>query len=286
MHFDLDSTTGLLDALAHLSKPGPRAQLPRDLGSAAVEEVFSVYNVGTGTFDETGQYINLNVDMFDFAGNWLGLQTGVHVNKTPASKLPGALLEVPDPPPSPIDGLPVPAHTVSEWTKGLFTFADGSSILAQGPAWTHMVPMKDGAFLFMVTTAQVITKGTGVFEGVHGVKQGTGTTFVAPGQVQSGKFPAPGLQFEAKVIDTFRIVRDGFLARQENDEPSSDTPADTQATSTATAATKTATKRTPAKRAAASKKPAAARASRKTTAKRTPVVRNARKQSTPGGTDG
>jgi hypothetical protein len=62
----------------------------------------------------------------------------------------------------------------------------------------------------MVTTSQVISKGTGLFEGVRGIKQGTGTTYVAPG-LFPGKFPSPGFQFEAKVIDTFRLIRKGFL---------------------------------------------------------------------------
>ncbi len=185
----------------------PLTAFPVDARGDLLEEVFSVYNVGRGVFDETTGFINLQVDMFDFGGRWAGFQTGVHVNITPPPELPPKLLAVPELPP----GDAVPRPDVAEWTKGLFTFADGSSIVAQGPAWTHLVPLKDGAFLFMVTTAQIITKGTGLFEGVQGVKQGTGTTFVAPGLVQSGQFPAPGATFTAHVIDTFRLVRRGFL---------------------------------------------------------------------------
>jgi hypothetical protein len=185
-------------------------EFPADVRGEYFEEVFSVYNVGRGVFDETTSYINLQVEMFNFNGQWAGLQTGVHVNITPPPELPPKLVAVPPPPPLPIDAPPVPHPEVAEWTKGLFTFADGSAILAQGPAWTHLVPLKDGAFLFMVTTAQVITHGTGLYEGLQGIKQGTGTTYVAPGLVQSGKFPAPGFVFTAKVIDTFRLLRKGF----------------------------------------------------------------------------
>jgi hypothetical protein len=188
----------------------PHEIFPQAIRVADQEEVFSVYNIGKGVFDQTTEFINLQVDMFDFDGQWVGLQTGVHVNTTPPESLPVKLFEIPPPPSDPIDQLPVPHLVRSEWTKGLFTFADGSSIIAQGPAWTHLIPQKDGSFLFMVTTSQVISKGTGLFEGVRGIKQGTGTTYVAPG-LFPGKFPSPGFQFEAKVIDTFRLIRKGFL---------------------------------------------------------------------------
>ena len=189
------------------------AYYPPEARSIPAEEVFSVYNVGRGTFDKTTQYINLQVDMFDFTGQWVGFQTGVHINATPSTPpdlLPRLLFSVPPAPPQPVDRPSVPHEHRTEWTKGLFTFADGSSLLAEGPAWTHLVPITDGSFLFMVTTSQVITKGTGVFEGVQGIKQGTGSTYVAPG-LFPGKFPSPGFEFEAKVIDTFRLVRKGFL---------------------------------------------------------------------------
>jgi hypothetical protein len=192
---------------------GPTSAInyPLDMRSSYVEEVFSVFSLGQGLFDESTTHINLNLQMYDLEGRWVGVQTGVHVNITPPAELPPILVAVPPAPPLPIDTPPVPRVDVKEWTKGLFTFADGSSITAQGPAWTHLIPLTDGSFLFKVTTSQVITEGTGLFEGVRGVKEGTGTTYVAPGLVQAGKFPAPNGTFVANVIDTFRLIRRGLL---------------------------------------------------------------------------
>jgi hypothetical protein len=195
------------------TNPPLRTSHPYEARSTSVEEVFTIYNVGRGTFDHTTHYINLQADMFDLMGQWVGIQTGVHVNTTPPDPpdlLPRRLFAVPPAPPRPIDQPLVPHEHRTEWTKGLFTFADGSSMVGEGPAWTHLIPVVDGAFIFMVTTSQVITQGTGVFEGVQGIKQGTGSTYVAPGLFPA-QFPSPGFEFTAKSIDLFRIVRKGFL---------------------------------------------------------------------------
>jgi hypothetical protein len=193
--------------------PGEAAEafFPAAARGAYAEEVFSVYNVGTGTVDAEGSLINLNVNMFDLEGRWVGIQTGTQADYGPADTVLPLGLAVPPPPPLPIDAPPVPRHQRTSYTQGVWTFNDGSAIYGRGPSWTHLVPLKDGAFMFMVTTAHFITKGTGLFEGIQGIKQGTGSTYVEPGLVQQGKFPAPGVQFTAKVIDTFRFVRSGFL---------------------------------------------------------------------------
>lgn len=187
------------------------AFFPAAARGAFAEEVFSVYNVGTGTVDAAGTLINLNVNMFDLEGRWVGIQTGTQADYGPPATVVPLGLAVPPPPPLPIDQPPVPKHQRTSYTQGVWTFNDGSAIFARGPSWTHLVPLRNGAFMFMVTTAHVITQGTGRFAGVQGIKQGTGSTYVEPGLVQEGKFPAPGYQFTAKVIDTFRFVRKGFL---------------------------------------------------------------------------
>ena len=207
------TTDGIPRVAVPSACPLPGTYYPHEARSTGVEEVFALYNTGKGTFDTTTQYINLQTDMFDFTGQWIGIQTGVHVNTTPLDPpdlLPRQLFAVPPAPPIPMDQPLVPHEHRSEWTKGLFTFADGSSMVGEGPAWTHLIPVVDGSFIFMVTTSQVITQGTGVFEGVQGIKQGTGSTYVAPG-LFPGQFPSPGFEFHAQSIDTFRLVRKGFL---------------------------------------------------------------------------
>lgn len=175
------------------------------------EELIVVYCVGQGKFSSPPNltpdtaYINLLMDMYDLNGNWLGTQEGVHLSHSTQEDL----LAVPPPTEGPFDqpDSPVPQPPAKEWTKGKWTFADGSSILAVGPARSRLVPFKDGSYLFMVTTGQTITSGTGRYEGCGGTKQATGTTLVPAGLIQSGEFPSAGMTFEAKTVEVFRIVR-------------------------------------------------------------------------------
>jgi hypothetical protein len=175
------------------------------------EELLVVYCVGQGKFSSPPNlspnlaYINLLMDMYDLNGNWLGTQEGVHLSQSTAADL----LAVPPPTPGPFDDpdSPVPQPPAIEWTKGKWTFGDGSSVLAVGPARSRLVPFKDGSFLFMVATGQTITSGTGRYQGCGGTKQATGTAFVPAGLIQAGQFPAPGMTFEAKTIEVFRIVK-------------------------------------------------------------------------------
>jgi len=209
-----NSITGILERIAANLPPSPT--LPRSPDptkspySSWREEIIVTYCVGTGTFSSGAnftpdvQYINLQMDMFDVSGKWLGFQLGVHESHA-TSEDP---LSVP-PLAAPYDQPPVPHPdgATKEWTKGVWTFADGSEIYAVGPAWSHLVPFKDGSFLFMVTTGQTIVKGTGRYEGAHGIKEATGTALVPAGLIQSGKFPAPGLQFTARTLEVFRIIK-------------------------------------------------------------------------------
>lgn len=206
--------TGMLSLIAANLPPGPA--LPRSPDptktpySSWREEIIVTYCVGQGKFSSGAdfnpsvQYINLQMDMFDISGKWIGYQLGVHESHS----TPQDLLSVP-PLAAPYNQPPVPhpAGATKEWTKGVWTFEDGSKIYAVGPAWSHLVPFNDGSFLFMVTTGQTIVKGTGRYEGAHGIKEATGTAFVPAGLIQSGQFPAPGLQFIAKTIEVFRIVK-------------------------------------------------------------------------------
>jgi hypothetical protein len=204
----------LLDSVAASIKPGVGyvPELPRVAHSSWREEVIVVYCVGKGKFsvppdfDQNLQYINLQMDVYDLlSGRWLGYQLGVHVSRS----TPEDLLRVPPPPSGAFDdpASQVPHLPVKEYTKGVWTFADGSEIYAVGPAQSHLVPFNDGSFLFMVTTGQTITSGSGRYKDCAGVKQATGTAFIPAGLIQSGRFPAPGLEFEAKTIETFRIVK-------------------------------------------------------------------------------
>lgn len=198
--------TSIVEAIADAVPQG--FEIPQIAKSNWREELIVAYCVGKGKFSEgtdftpQKQYINLQMDMYDLNGKWLGYQLGVHESTSTKQDL----LNVP-PMPTSMDSPPVQELPVKEWTKGVWTFADGSEIFAVGSAQSHLIPYKDGSFLFMVTTGQIITKGSGRYEGAYGTKQATGTAYVPPGLIQSGKFPSPGLDFDAKTIEVFRIVK-------------------------------------------------------------------------------
>ncbi len=192
---------GLLDSIANQLPPA--AELTRDEHSNWREEVILAYCSGTGTFSQDTKFINLQLNMFDLHGRWIGFQQGVHQSES----TPADLLFVPPMPTGPMDQPqgPVPHLPIKEWTKGLWTFADGSQIYAAGVAMSHLVPFTDGSYLFMVTTNQTITGGSGRYHGVYGTKQATGTAFVPAAAMAN--FPSPGLAFSAHTIETFRLVK-------------------------------------------------------------------------------
>jgi hypothetical protein len=165
------------------------------------EELLVCYFAGRGKFSEDMTLINLNMTMYDLDGHAIGTQHGVHES----TSTPEDLFGVPPMPAPPFDAPPVPHEPVKEWTKGIWTFADGSGVYAVGPARSRIVPLKDGSCMFMVTTGQTITSGIGRYANAYGVKQATGSAYIPPGVLQSGFFPQPGMEFDARTIEVFRI---------------------------------------------------------------------------------
>jgi hypothetical protein len=220
MYKDRKSISALLEDIAVSIDPATclAREIPRIEHSTWREEVYVVYYVGKGKFSSGANfvwdppankfefYINLQMDGYDLlTGKWFGYQLGVHHSVSTVEDF----LTTPPPPEGEFNdpASPVPHPPVKEFTKGVWSFADGSEVFAVGPAQSHLVPFRDGSFLFMVTTGQTITDGTGKYKGCAGTKQATGTAFVPPGLIQSGKFPTPGLEFEARTIETFRIAK-------------------------------------------------------------------------------
>jgi len=181
-----------------------------------------VYCVGRGKFSDDLRFINLQMDMYDLHGNHVGFQLGVHESGSSLQEL----LAVPPRPTGPMNEPvgPVPHPPVKEWTKGIWTFADGSEVHAVGQAQSHLVPLRDGSFLFMVATGQTIAHGTGRYEGAHGTKQATGSAHFPAELVASGNFPSPGLEFDAKTIEVFRIVTKAHLGTVPGGAPDAAVP--------------------------------------------------------------
>jgi hypothetical protein len=166
------------------------------------ERVIVRYTIGSGTFSADKRYIALRMLMYNVNGRPDGFHEGVW---EALFKRPQDLLEIPKPVPT--EPLNVPVGPVESpdplaRTKAHWTFGDGSKVIAMGPALTHLVQLTDGNFNFSVACSQIITSGTGLFAGVHGLKQSLGATKAGPDLFDPNK----NVPFSATTIDTFRIV--------------------------------------------------------------------------------
>jgi hypothetical protein len=173
------------------------------------EEVILRYTKGRGRFDKTKRYITLTMGQFRFSGEQDGHHEGVWERQF---ERPEQLIARPPDPPGPYNQPtgPVPHVPIIAHTKGIWVFEDDSSITAVGPALSHLIPLKGGAFLFTVTCGQYVTGGTGRYAGVRGLKTSLGSTYV-PKDVNL--FGAGDIEFEATTVDTFRIVREKSIQR-------------------------------------------------------------------------
>jgi hypothetical protein len=172
------------------------------VGTTAVnEQLIIAYYQGMGTFSADTTIINLIMTAYDLEGNMIGTQQGVHQSLSSVYELFSFNVTAE----KPYNAPPVPIQPLTEWTKGLWSFNDGSAVYAAGPAHSRIVPLTDGSWLFTVTTAQIITSGIGKYANAYGVKQATGSAFVPAALVSTGHFPLPGLQFQANTIEVFRI---------------------------------------------------------------------------------
>ena len=172
----------------------------------AREQVITRYTKGTGQFSPDKKYIALTMTMFHIDDREDGYHEGVWEAqfKTPEELLlrPQNPVGTWNEPQGPVEAAPIVAQT-----KGIWVFGDGSSITAVGPALSHLVPLNDGSFLFLVSCAQTITNGTGRFEGAGGLKTSLGST-----HVRQNLFGPGDVSFEAQTVDTFRVMPGEFIA--------------------------------------------------------------------------
>lgn len=174
-----------------------------DAHTTANETVLITYTVGQGQFSPDRQFIALHNQLYNLDGTENGLHQGVW---QALFKSPADLLSRPAPPTGPMDQPvgPVPSWPVSANTIARWTHADGSAITSVGPAASHLIPLSDGSYLFLVITGQIITGGTGRFAGAHGLTQSLGATHVPAG---SNLFSPQGpATFPALTLDTFKYV--------------------------------------------------------------------------------
>jgi hypothetical protein len=176
------------------------ADVPAEAKSGPHEEVIIRTTSGTARFTEDGKYIILTTKMYKLNGEEDGHHEGVFQSRVAD---PSALLGWFAPPTPPFDAPgAVESIELRADTKAIWTFGDGSSIVAPGPAAVHLARFKDGSGMFFVAVAGSITGGTGRFEGALGIKSAVGATYLAPGAPFG-----PGAVFSGRTVECFRVIR-------------------------------------------------------------------------------
>lgn len=204
-----------------VSHEAPDAAAPQAVRSSGHEEVLVRYTDGHGQFDPEGKFIVLRSKMFKPNGEPDGEHTGVFESLDPD---PTALLRWFTPADPPYDAAsPVPRDSdhieIRAYTKASWTFADGSSIYATGPAVVHLTSFKDRSAMFFVSVAASITGGTGKYADAIGIKTALGSTYLTP----DAPF-GPGASFPGKTIETFRVIHKNDVVLPPEKTPSAEFP--------------------------------------------------------------
>jgi haloalkane dehalogenase len=189
------------------------------------EIVLARYTRGSGKFSQDKKFIALRMKLYTLDGREDGYHEGVWEAQF---NRPEELLARPAPPQGPMNEPrgPVPHAPVMAQTKAHWVFGDNSSVTVAGPAASHLIPLRDGSFLFLVSTAQIITSGTGRFAGAYGLVQSLGSTHVPAGV---NLFGSEDVSFTASTMDTFKIVPGRYYASPDTASSGTRPPATTRA---------------------------------------------------------
>jgi hypothetical protein len=168
------------------------------------EELIVRYTIGSGkfVFVNNAPKILVQGTMYKLNGQEDGSWEGIDQPIRPITDT----FKAPPQPAGPFDRPvpPVPDVPILSYSKGIFRFGDGSSITAIGPANIRVIYYTDGAAQLWVSGEQIITNGSGRYQGAQGLKTVGGSTWVpadkATDLTQAGTF-------SAKTIEVFRVIR-------------------------------------------------------------------------------
>ena len=170
------------------------------------EEVLVRITQGSILTDQSLQYFSVRANIYTLEGLHDGVYEGEY-------QLTEKFADVFNRPPQPVPPFNVPQGPVypvpiNAYTKGLWTFSDGSSIAAVGTANFHAVKGSfgsNGGVLLWITGDQFITGGTGLYAGVKGLKTLGGSANMPTVPTQLSEL------FVARTVDAFRIIRGEFI---------------------------------------------------------------------------
>jgi hypothetical protein len=169
------------------------------------EDLFVCYTIGTGTFSSDKKYFSVTGNIFLMTGETCGSWAAEHEILVSLS----AVWQAPWPPPGPfnIPVPPVPDPAAQVYTKGAWTFSDSSSLTAVGQGLLHAAKYQNRDTDFWITANQLISNGTGIFEGAQGLKTAIISALI-PSNTSLEKVEG---SVTVKSIDVFRIARKGIV---------------------------------------------------------------------------
>jgi hypothetical protein len=170
------------------------------------EEVLVRFSQGHIVTDHSLEFFSVRANLFKLDNTPDGFYEGEYHLITPIADVfnrPSNPL-----PPYNLPVGPVEHVTINTYTKGRWTFRNGDSISAVGNANFHAVqttPGANGGVLLWVTGDQIITGGTGTYQGAEGLK-------ILGGSAEVPNLPVrPRSLFVARTVDCFRIVRGKYI---------------------------------------------------------------------------
>lgn len=198
------TVTGALSSISEAFGPGFDGAIPGEAFTDSREELIVRYVIGSGEINAAHQ-IAVEGKIYTLNNVPDGEHHGVDLPVVPLEQMFSA---PPDPkPPFDEPAPPVDEVGVLSYTKGIWQFADGSTIVAEGPAQLRVIFYVDGASQLWVSGEQIITDGTGRFQGARGVKTVGGSSWVPPGQDPN----QPG-SFMVRTVEVFRVIRSDSIA--------------------------------------------------------------------------
>ena len=203
-----DSSPSLITSLRKVADKLTVAWRVPAAAHVSVEDLIAIYTIGEGTLSRNPSnnktYLKMRGQIYHTDdtpdGSWEGIQEII----VPLSEL----WQVPPTPPPPFNRPvpPVPEPPAQAYTKGTWTFDDGSSLTAVGQAILHATRLQNESTNLFVAANEVVSKGSGRYEGAHGLKTSAMSLYLSPGTALEA-----ATNVSLKSLEVFRVTRKQFI---------------------------------------------------------------------------
>jgi hypothetical protein len=204
MSANISSSEAVRNLSASLGVPLP-VEIPADAFAAPFEELIIVYSVGVATFSGDHRFISFQGEVFQVNqvadGRWSGTWE-LKVDLEAARSTP----QTADPPFNRPAGK-VATTLANAFSKARWDFGDGSSITVAGAGFAHTSTTSMLNNVVWLSGNQLISFGTGRFEGAQGTKTAAIGLWLRPNQPFQEAH-----QVEMKSLDIFRVFPQSVIA--------------------------------------------------------------------------